>query len=291
VESFGWEDRAANLMTEAERNFVLDSLTPNGGEKDHHLAWLIQENVLPPADRIEDSTHVMTRGETVRYLSRVTQMFDDVFQSGAFNGLEKNSLKLQSETQIYEYPLSGDFFLMENEDGAPALAAQCSLIGGEEVRWVEREGSLCFLEILTPFRTNILDRSSSYRSWEVKRSKPELERRINRFYPVGRLIDLVVLKRGKSHRVVELIIQGSETSVVVDGLRIRSVLGLRDTLFVMEKKLDGEQRVSHYIFHGRGWGHGVGLCQIGAYGMAQADATYKEILKKYYTGVTIERRY
>jgi stage II sporulation protein D len=40
---------------------------------------------------------------------------------------------------------------------------------------------------------------------------------------------------------------------------------------------------------GRGWGHGVGMCQVGAYGMAMQGATYDEILKKYYTGIALSR--
>ena len=49
-------------------------------------------------------------------------------------------------------------------------------------------------------------------------------------------------------------------------------------------------RITHFIFSGRGWGHGVGLCQVGAFLMARKGATYQEILKTYYRGVTIEKR-
>ena len=45
--------------------------------------------------------------------------------------------------------------------------------------------------------------------------------------------------------------------------------------------------VTDFVFTGKGWGHGVGLCQVGAYGMAQTGAGYKDILKKYYTGIKI----
>ena len=44
-------------------------------------------------------------------------------------------------------------------------------------------------------------------------------------------------------------------------------------------------------FYGRGWGHGVGMCQVGAYGMAIDGATYEEILKKYYKGIELKRLY
>ena len=90
---------------------------------------------------------------------------------------------------------------------------------------------------------------------------------------------------------MELLILGSETQATVRGLRIRSVLGLRETLFVLDKEHDAEGHVSHYIFTGKGWGHGVGLCQVGAYGMAQSGATYQEILFKYYRDITLDQIY
>ena len=43
--------------------------------------------------------------------------------------------------------------------------------------------------------------------------------------------------------------------------------------------------------YGRGWGHGVGMCQVGAYGMAMEGATFEEILKKYYKGIELRTLY
>ena len=84
---------------------------------------------------------------------------------------------------------------------------------------------------------------------------------------------------------------GAESQVVVRGLKVRSVLGLRDTLFTLDKEYDAGGQPSHFVFAGRGWGHGVGLCQVGASRMAQAGADYREILKKYYQGIKVSRYY
>jgi stage II sporulation protein D len=78
---------------------------------------------------------------------------------------------------------------------------------------------------------------------------------------------------------------------VVKGLKIRSVLGLRETLFIIDREYDEEQYITYFTFSGRGWGHGVGLCQVGAYGMALSGADYKEILKKYYKEIKIQKIY
>jgi stage II sporulation protein D len=45
------------------------------------------------------------------------------------------------------------------------------------------------------------------------------------------------------------------------------------------------------MFYGRGWGHGVGMCQVGAYGMALEGATFEEILTKYYKGIELKKLY
>jgi len=77
----------------------------------------------------------------------------------------------------------------------------------------------------------------------------------------------------------------------VGALRLRSLLGLRDSLssFDIERNARGE--IIGMTFFGRGWGHGVGMCQVGAYGMALDGATYDQILKTYYNGIELQKLY
>jgi stage II sporulation protein D len=49
--------------------------------------------------------------------------------------------------------------------------------------------------------------------------------------------------------------------------------------------------VERFIFTGKGWGHGVGLCQVGAFGMAQSGSSFEAILRHYYTGIQLEKSY
>ncbi|HSF42428.1 MAG TPA: hypothetical protein VLT87_21675, partial [Thermoanaerobaculia bacterium] len=98
-----------------------------------------------------------------------------------------------------------------------------------------------------------------------------------------------ILERGESGRVGKIRIQGSNGQTVeVDGLAIRWTLDVPDTLFTA-KRLAPEGRPAGWLFTGKGFGHGVGMCQIGAYGMAQRGHSYKEILTHYYTGVELGR--
>jgi SpoIID/LytB domain protein len=80
-------------------------------------------------------------------------------------------------------------------------------------------------------------------------------------------------------------VTGATGSEVIRGeLRIRQAFGsLRSSLFVVEMQGSGA------VFHGAGFGHGVGLCQTGAIGMAEAGKSYHEILRHYYPGTTLRK--
>jgi len=60
---------------------------------------------------------------------------------------------------------------------------------------------------------------------------------------------------------------------------------------VIDREIDTRGAIERFVITGKGWGHGVGLCQVGAFGMAQAGSTYEQILQHYYTGVGLERAY
>jgi stage II sporulation protein D len=100
-------------------------------------------------------------------------------------------------------------------------------------------------------------------------------------------VDLEPLERGATGRLERLRAVGTEARVILRGLDIRWNLGTRENLFFIDRipGFDGVNRA--YRFTGRGWGHGVGLCQVGAAGLAEAGAGFREILQHYYPGVTI----
>src|SRR5262249_36188001 len=85
-------------------------------------------------------------------------------------------------------------------------------------------------------------------------------------------------------RVVELQVTGSKGTFFIRGFRIRTALGIRENLFTVDRTHDAAGQVDTFIFSGKGWGHGLGLCQVGAYGMALRGKSYEEILHHYYPG-------
>ena len=102
---------------------------------------------------------------------------------------------------------------------------------------------------------------------------------------------ITVSASGASGRVIELDVVSGERHTRLRGYQIRSALGLKENLFVIDVERDERGRAQTFVFTGRGWGHGVGLCQTGAYGLAKEGYSYTAILQKYYTGVRMKKVY
>ncbi len=129
--------------------------------------------------------------------------------------------------------------------------------------------------------------------WEKTVAADEVRRGAREFTgtDVGKVVDLTPLERGVSGRVTRLRVAGKAASVELSPeLVIRKALGgLKSSLFVVDA-LDGPSgRV--FRFRGAGFGHGVGLCQVGAIGLAEQKKTYDFILKHYYPGTELIRIY
>ena len=60
---------------------------------------------------------------------------------------------------------------------------------------------------------------------------------------------------------------------------------------MIDREFDDNGRVTEFAFTERGWGHGDGMCQVGAYGLARQGWSYEQILKAYYTGIEITKMY
>jgi SpoIID/LytB domain protein len=124
--------------------------------------------------------------------------------------------------------------------------------------------------------------------WTERIAAQDLTVRVSTEYPeIGRVKNLVAKSRGSSGRITVLELVGDKTTVEVTGdLHIRRLLGgLKSTLFAIAR--DGDT----FVLRGAGFGHGVGMCQMGAIGMAEAGKGHAEILKQYFRGTHLHRLY
>jgi SpoIID/LytB domain protein len=133
--------------------------------------------------------------------------------------------------------------------------------------------------------------TADFYRWNVHYTTDELSELVRRKSGIdfGRIIDLIPEERGASGRIVTLRIVGEHRTVIVGKeLEIRKWLSeshLYSSAFDVEKTPDG------FTLHGKGWGHGVGLCQIGAAVMGERGFSYREILDFYYPNTTLTKQW
>lgn len=145
------------------------------------------------------------------------------------------------------------------------------------------------VDILSQVLNNYDRETTDFYRWTTVYDKDELAALIERRCGVrlGRIVALTPLEAGPSGRISRLRIEGEERTIIVGKeLEIRRILSeshLKSSAFEVEVTDD------KVILHGSGWGHGVGLCQIGAAVMASKGYGYEQILEHYYPGTVISR--
>lgn len=151
-------------------------------------------------------------------------------------------------------------------------------------------------KILNQVLNNYDQETTDFYRWKVTYTQQELSQLIHNRSGIdfGKIIDLIPIERGTSGRIVKLKIVGTlRTLIIGKELEIRRTLSsshLYSSAFIIDK--EGEEEIpSLFILTGAGWGHGVGLCQIGAAVMGEQGYTYNEILSHYYPGSTIKKKY
>ena len=139
-----------------------------------------------------------------------------------------------------------------------------------------------------------LETKDFYR-WKVTYTQEELSELIRNKTGIdfGLINELIPLERGTSGRIIRLKIEGTlKTIIIGKELQIRKSLSkthLYSSCFYIEKILNGAETI--FVLHGAGWGHGVGLCQIGAAVMGSKGYKYEEILMHYFKGAKLEKKY
>ena len=146
--------------------------------------------------------------------------------------------------------------------------------------------------ILAQVLNNYDQETTDFYRWRVEYSQAEISELIKRKSGIdfGKILDLIPIKRGASGRIVEMKIVGEKRTVIVGKeLEIRKWLSeshLYSSAFVVDKEVNNT-----FVLTGAGWGHGVGLCQIGAAVMAEKGFSYREILAHYYKNTELKKYY
>jgi SpoIID/LytB domain protein len=127
--------------------------------------------------------------------------------------------------------------------------------------------------------------------------KPEyIEQKIIKLHDknIGKIQNIIVLKRSQSGHVNKVLIKGTDGEFLLEKENsIRNTLGLgplRSTLFWIETKHDDSNKIKEFTVYGGGWGHGIGMDQTGGASMASKGYSYENILKFFYKNTEIQKR-
>jgi stage II sporulation protein D len=207
-------------------------------------------------------------------------------------GTEK-SISLKWGSKVDQFSLAPELRLFRLAGGRSTPADSLRIIGNEKLRFhLAPDGRIDFMEVeLNPTGASS-DRYSPVASWKVTLTRVAVADKLRPLTGnIGEFRDLKASRLGASGRAVQVQVVGSRRSVLLNGYKVRNALNLRDTLYTIRRAHNPSGAVESFTFDGRGWGHGIGLCQVGAYGMARAGRSYEEILKTYYLGVELRKAY
>jgi len=245
------------------------------------LSFLTEQGILPPSGTVPAR-------ELLFRLIEKKAAFE--WQQGVLISWNGARMKLMVNGQPHEFTLSPDAPIYQRVGDEKLALSEGSWVGGELMDFRAVDGAIRMLVYRNNFANPAADRYSRVALWQAHKTRQELD---TAFGPlkIGDLQDVRVLERGPSERPVNTEIVGSSGRRPVGALRLRSLLGLRDSLFSFDIERNARGEVIGMMFFGRGWGHGVGMCQVGAYGMALDGATYEQILKTYYNGIALKKVY
>ena len=288
VASVCWPERAERLVASGDTGSMVEATAKGkvlGPDERQALALLRHEGLLSPD---LDPDGAATRAEILDLFAGLAEKAgSSEWRSGEFAGLADGRLTVLDGENAESFTLDPEARLFRSVDGVFAGTSNMTLTIGDDLTWVSRDGRAVYLEARQAGPGAAPDPASRHYRWEARLTPADVARGVARYGSVGEVRDLVPRTIGVSGRVVALEVQGTDGDLLLKGLRVRWGLGLRENLFVITRETSDDGTVGRFVFSGKGWGHGVGLCQVGAFGMAQAGSSYEGIIKHYYSGIRL----
>ena len=296
AERLGWRERAEVLVDRRDLPAVLpfsdaDLIRPDNTRV---VAALASRGLLPAAEggALRPGGSLLG-GEALLVLQRAAAIYGipDLTEGVLIAGGGRK-LKLRRPEKEVSLAAPGHIALFLDLGGGPVPRQRVTLYPGDRIRVSSGGNSEMQYLLVLPGRKGLSDdRYSPSYSWEVSMSAVELAQKLSARLEIGDVKDLIAERRGVSGRIVSLRVVGEQGEATLNGFNVRTALGLKESLFAIDRQRGPDGKLRRVVFSGKGWGHGVGLCQMGAYGMAVRGESYRSILKHYYTGIDLARLY
>jgi stage II sporulation protein D len=149
--------------------------------------------------------------------------------------------------------------------------------------------------------------ASKYFRWQERFTGEQITLRLEQYLSrergdrinVGRLTDVKITSRTPGGRVASIVFETTVGHYVFNKEKVRWIIRrsdapdeiLRSANFTLDIDRNSYGEITHVTFNGRGWGHGVGMCQMGAKGLSEKGITYDSILAHYYQGTNLKKLY
>ena len=292
------DKRADTLLNSADADYLLGfhdgEQVPAANRAD--VAMLLRDGAISLfADATLRPKEAMTRARALHAIARLLESRGLLaLQKGTTRPAASGVLILRSNKgKDLPMVVNRAAFLFREFGESLFQMKSIALVGGESLTFhVNGKGEADYLEARPAANGAAAERFSPFTNWTAELALGAVQARLGRSVRgIGAVTDLRVVARGSSRRVIDLEVIGSQGTGHVRGGRIRSALGLREQLFVIDRVYSEGNRVTGFIFTGRGWGHGVGMCQCGAEGLARLGNTAEEILRYYFPGSQIVSLY
>ena len=286
------------LMTESDISYQLsfDDAAEVPKDARANIAILLRDGyfTIYPDLTLKPQKH-FSRAKMLRLVQQIYEKKKWLpnLQSGVTEASENGLLNIKQGKSKRSFALRPDIFIFRQFGEDFYQVREAALVGGETVSFqTDASGAVVYLEIKPTVLPTVAEKMSPFTFWNANLSPGALQSRLSRYVRgIGTLYDVKIKQKGYSRRATELEIVGSNGVKTLKGGKIRSALRLKEQLFVLNKRYDSAGRVTSYSFTGRGWGHGVGMCQYGAYGLGKMGVKYDAILKHYYSGIDLTKTY
>lgn len=193
---------------------------------------------------------------------------------------------IAAESELSNRAVAATASVIASYAGQPVAAFYSSTCGGttESFECIFEGGPIPYLK----GGVDCPDDDSPYHRWDEWIDVRRIQGELDRYAGVGRLKGLNPSKRSDAGRVVEMEFSGDLGVKLLRGNNLRFALALRSNFIdELTPVLDDSGFVRQVHVRGRGWGHGVGLCQYGSVALAKQGLTFDRILKHYYSGIDV----
>ncbi len=238
-------------------------------------------DLLPPSDR--DLTEEEYGGLLLSVAMRLLGVTEG---SGKFVSREGSNLWVKAADGRQGLPVDPDVPLARRIGSVYWPAGAVTLRPGDRLRWLRSGPRVLALWVDMEADGPDAERDSAWTEWVRRVPARELARRMAGRVAGTEVREVTVTRRAPSGRAIEMRVRTDQAEAVFKRFELRQAVEMPEMLFTVSK-VEGADGQAEFVFLGRGWGHGVGMCQNGAFGMALAGETYDRILRHYYAGIDI----